>query len=502
MNILALLTDMWGVDSGRCCRAGVYSPSELKMGDERRRLSRGGGLGVWLGLWSSVMVGASSVGYCFGVLVQQSLHVSWTFWIVAILGSLIVVMLVLTPETRPRRNGGLAKPLRSDHESLSFPSKEVRGELNWIVFRKIPAWWWQEIWAGWVLMWRMCSQVGFVLLLLFAGWVFGTVTMVQQLLYRILLGQYNVHPVDVAICMLAMPLGAVTAIPFQFVTTQRGAQPPLGRSFDAMTTSIIRMSPHPADRHEVHAYPITYPLFVLVLLVSVVGFAIAAELSMHSNAAQGPWWILVIFSAFGGFGGALAMAEALKILMDMWDISGLEGVEFSRTGSVTVGRDNTRARFSDSREQDALNVRVRNSEGGLRDHTAMVHPYISAGLSILQGASLLFAATAIGCVLIIEDETGGIGEGLGAIIWAVILIISTTAFIGVVWRWKEVAVGGERNMVVPNTSGVNGVRSIVQVRMVRNVCLLQVGRWTRWTESGRREFWGGGSRSSVIRNVV
>lgn len=76
MNIFAFLTDIWGIDTGRCCRAGVYSPSELGLGDKRRRESRGGGLGAWLGLWAAVMVGGTSMGYCFGTIMDQSLHPS------------------------------------------------------------------------------------------------------------------------------------------------------------------------------------------------------------------------------------------------------------------------------------------------------------------------------------------------------------------------------------------------------------------------------------------
>jgi len=111
----------------------------------------------------------------------------------------------------------------------------------------------------------------------------------------------------------------------------------------------------------------------------------------------------------------------------------------------------------------------------------------------------------MGIVVVTEHENGGIGEGVTAIVWAMVLLLVTTGLMVGLWRWREVEVGGERNMVVPPPVAGNGnVGSIpvVRVRMVRTISLLQDGRWTRWTESGRREFLGGGRRASQVRVVV
>ena len=357
VNILAELTDMWGVDTGRCCRAGVYSPSELIMGDERRRVSRGGGLGVWVGLWASIMVGGASMGYSFGVLIRETLHIAWGFWIIIIEGAILVGCLVLTPETRLVRstplNGNRILP-QTSQSPLENVGQRNRGELRRMVSGKDTKWWWQEVWAGWVLMKRMCSQSGFLLILLFSVWAFCTVCMVQQLLYRILISAYTVPPPDIAICVLAIPLGAALSIPFQVTFARCRSRLPNGpRSYNNMTTNLIRMSPHPADRHQIHAYPFTYYIFVVTFVGAVVGFAVAAEVAMDEGRSPGSWWILVMFSAMVGWAGALALAETTKIIMDIWDLSGLEEIEFSRVGSVNVGTLNG-GRFDGSSEYGEL----------------------------------------------------------------------------------------------------------------------------------------------------
>ena len=523
MNILAVLTDIWGIDTGRCCRAGVYSPSELVMGDERRRAGRGGGLGAWLGLWAAVMVGGGSLGYCFGTIIDQSLHPSWPFWLVGVLGALLVVAVVLTPETLPTKRIVLGKGsdnhgLDSVRGPLSPGNTIERGELRLTVHGKAPIWWWQEVWAGWELMALMCSQIGFLLILSFTTWAFCTVCMVQQILYRILLGVYGVHPIDVAVCILAIPLGAATAIPIQLVIAQRGSRPPNGvHSFTGiripMATSIIRMSPHPSDRHKIHPYPFTYYLCTLVLVGSGAGFAAVSEVAMNVGGEECPWWILVVLSAAVGFGGSLALAEMVKILMEMWDLSGLEEVTSlsSRTAPISAGAQSASLRRIGRLDGPSGYAALQRSEGtseegGEEEQTmTTIYPHVAAGLAVLQGALMLFAATAMGLAVVTENENRGVGEGVTATVWVVVLLFVTAGLVVGLWRWREVEVrGGESMAVPPPVTRNRDVESIPVVRMgiVRTVCLLQDGRWTRWTESGRREFWGGGRRASQVRAVV
>ena len=189
MSVLGTLTDMWGVDTGKCCRGGVYSPSEHVMGQARRKLNRGGGLGAWLGLWAAVMIGGSGMGYCFGSLVSQSLHPSWGFWIVAIIGAKTAVMVIITSETRPPQlipRAGENQPyfgeggiIPHDVYVTDLPPQK-KGEIHLFLNGNPPQWWWQEVWAGWLLMYEMCSQGGFLILLVFLVWAFGVVVMLDQ----------------------------------------------------------------------------------------------------------------------------------------------------------------------------------------------------------------------------------------------------------------------------------------------------------------------------------
>src|SRR5690606_29782268 len=143
------------------------------------------------------------LGYVFGSLVAVNLHPSWGFWFVAIAGAGVLLLVVLTPETRPVVRGGIERRWHSRGKDIEaaagagggmggYPPHHHTGraELHLTVYGAEAKWWWREVFSGWMLMARMLSQPGFIVLLLFVSWGYGLARMTLYLLIESLRTTY------------------------------------------------------------------------------------------------------------------------------------------------------------------------------------------------------------------------------------------------------------------------------------------------------------------------
>lgn len=60
----------------------------------------GGGMGLWLGVWSWCFIGSLSVGFQIGAGIIGSLNPDWGFYIMVILLAAVLVLNITAPETR------------------------------------------------------------------------------------------------------------------------------------------------------------------------------------------------------------------------------------------------------------------------------------------------------------------------------------------------------------------------------------------------------------------
>jgi hypothetical protein len=164
INTLPTLLDLFG--------ASLMSErphQEIVTYDDARR--QGGGIGVWLGIWVLCFNSSLSIGFCVGACLISGLTPSWGFYIVVILLALFMLINVVAPETR-------RAPYRRsvahffDHEEPEKPQRRVaKGEIKLHVFNEGPKRWYEEVWAGLVLMKRLAFQPGFFVLMWYLAWI-------------------------------------------------------------------------------------------------------------------------------------------------------------------------------------------------------------------------------------------------------------------------------------------------------------------------------------------
>jgi hypothetical protein len=128
-------------------------------------------LGLWLGIWTWCFTASISVGFISGAGIIFNLNPEWGFYITVILMAFVLVLNVLTPETRRVAHRRSFKDYVDADEVVR--RKLVMGEIKLHVHDEGPTNCFQEIWAGMILSKRMFCQRGFGVLSLYIGWIYG-----------------------------------------------------------------------------------------------------------------------------------------------------------------------------------------------------------------------------------------------------------------------------------------------------------------------------------------
>ena len=168
INFLATLLDLFG--------SSLQSSNphqELVDANDVRR--HGGGMGMWLGIWTWCFIGSIGVGFLIGAVIISGLDVAWGFWITIILTAAVLVLNVLTPETR---RSAYRRSLAEVRNGGEVSRRVARGEMKMHIDATGPIYWWEEVVAGWRICLRMMKQPGFVILSLYLGWIYGQIVLV------------------------------------------------------------------------------------------------------------------------------------------------------------------------------------------------------------------------------------------------------------------------------------------------------------------------------------
>lgn len=168
INFLATLLDLFGAS----LQSGNPHQEVVNENDVRRH---GGGMGVWLGIWTWCFIGSIGVGFLFGALIISGVNVSWGFYVSIILIAIVLLLNIITPEVRrsPYRRSMAEVRTGSD-----ISRRIARGEVKMHLQSTGPKWWWEEVIAGNVLCLRLLKEPGFLLLALYLGWIYGQVILV------------------------------------------------------------------------------------------------------------------------------------------------------------------------------------------------------------------------------------------------------------------------------------------------------------------------------------
>ncbi|KAL9001048.1 MAG: hypothetical protein Q9169_000532 [Polycauliona sp. 2 TL-2023] len=437
INFIATLLDLFGAS------LQSINPHQevVNVNDVRRH---GGGMGIWLGIWTWSFIGSIGVGFFIGALVISQLDVDWGFWITIILTAFVLVLNVLVPEVR-------RSPYRRSVAEVRTPTeltrRVARGEVMMHLYSTGPKWWIEEVIAGSVLCLRMLKQPGFLVLSTYIGWIYGQMVMLILLLGALTSRYYRFRPQYVGLCVLAIPLGALLAVPFQraSILSRSRQKPP---RTDSMTVKIrLTWTSHFVRR----------AVFMISLPFAGLAYTLASVGPQVSVAAP------TVFAGLIGFLSNLAIAECNGIIMETYDTSDLQP---GMTG----------------RPRRELPEELRKKRTNFS-----AYPRVTAAFAISQTIAFVIAAAATGTGGRVERRLGA--QAATAVV-AGILLLLTLLLIGVVTRFREVQIipsqrygtnvlSGPENewkpVIIGNPSGTT-----------RRMSILELGNMTRWKEIRRR----------------
>lgn len=168
INFKTTLLDLYGAS----LQSGNPHQETVNVNDVRRH---GGGMGVWLSIWTWCAIGSIGIGFLIGAGIISGLDVSWGFWILIILNAAVLVLNILTPEVR---RSAYRRSMAEVRNGGDVSRRVARGEIKMHLQSTGPVWWWEEVWWGHVLAIRMLKQPGFAILSLYLGWIYGQVVLV------------------------------------------------------------------------------------------------------------------------------------------------------------------------------------------------------------------------------------------------------------------------------------------------------------------------------------
>lgn len=181
INFKATLLDLFGTsfqsDSSSHHQHLVLDEAGVDLGSHD-----GGGLGLWLGIWSWCYIGSLGVGFLIGALViGGDVNPVWGFWLTILVAASVLFLNVLVPDVR--RPSSTSKILIETFPGSGTIRRVPGGEVMIHVYSTTPSWWWDEARAGIVLCGRMLSQLGFTILVLYLAWLYAQIVMLMAVSY-------------------------------------------------------------------------------------------------------------------------------------------------------------------------------------------------------------------------------------------------------------------------------------------------------------------------------
>ncbi|KAF2268372.1 hypothetical protein CC78DRAFT_455627 [Lojkania enalia] len=450
VNFVTTLLDLFG--------ASLQSKNphqEIVLASDVRR--HGGGMGIWLGIWSWCWIGSVAIGFQIGAAIIENLTPDWGFYITVIILGVALLLNILAPETRRSANRQSITEVYDRDEN--FIARRVkRGEIKLHLGPEGPKYWFEEVWAGLKLTTMMMCQAGFAVLAFYLGWIYAQIVLVIVLLGSLLSRDYRWYPRYVGAGVISIAIGALLAVPLTKAGLfSRERKTPFRT--DSMTfQKQVTWSSHLVRR------------IIFTLALPLMGIAY----TVSSAGRPKPYLVPIVFAGAVGFLSVLAISECHGIIMETFDTCDLQpGV-------------NTRHRLQSMAVQDR---RRRTNYSSF--------PRITAGIFASQTLAFVFAAVA--------TEVGGImtrrmGAQASTGVTAGILLALTILLTAVLWRYKNVQVipnytfGTKRDsrawaefrelekkdwkpVVIGNPSG-----------KVRRMSVLELGGLSRWTEIRKLNF--------------
>ncbi|KAF2638235.1 MFS general substrate transporter [Massarina eburnea CBS 473.64] len=456
VNFITTLLDLFGASL-----QSKHPHQEFTVASDVRR--HGGGMGLWLGIWSWCSIGSLACGFQIGAGIIEGLTPDWGFYIVIIILAAALLLNVMAPETRRSAYRRSVTEVY-DRDENYITRRIARGEIKLHISTEGPMYWFEEVWAGIKLSLMMLRQPGFLVLALYVGWIYAQIVLVIILLGALLSRDYRWTPRFVGLGVMSIAIGALLAIPLTKANVF-SRERKKGFRTDSMTfQKQVTWSSHLVRRV---LFTLALPLMGLAYTVSSAG-------------RPKPFMVPIVFAGTVGFLSILAIAECHGLIMETFDTCDLQpGV-------------NTKHRLQSMAVQDR---RRRTNYSSF--------PRVSAGIFVSQTLAFIGAAiaTQVGGIMtrhIGAQASTGVSAGI-LLGLTVLLTLSLTRFKSVqvipnhtfgtrrdteAWnQFKELGKRGDapasdwKAVVIGNPSG-----------KMRRVSLLELGALSRWTEIRKLNF--------------
>ncbi len=229
INFKTTLLDLFGSS----LQSGNPHQEIVNENDARRH---GGGMGVWLGIWTWCSIGSIGVGFLIGAEIISGLDVSWGFWITVILNALVVILNVITPEVR---RSAYRRSMAEVRTGTDVSRRIAKGEIKMHLDSTGPLWWGEEVFAGHVICIRMLMQPGFAVLAFYLGWIYGQFVIVIVVCYSRVSSLFSRTDIHTATWRFAI---SVLPVPPAVRRTISGHHPPRSPSCHPFPEGVLVQS--------------------------------------------------------------------------------------------------------------------------------------------------------------------------------------------------------------------------------------------------------------------
>lgn len=405
MNFLSVLMDLFGASLMSSNPHGEVVDSH----DARRH---GGGMGVWLGIWTWCWIGSLATGFLIGAAIIDNDSPAWGFYVSIICVGVVLFLNIVCPEVRRSAYRRCVVEVR---EGADISRRLARGETTMHRTKTGPKWWGEEVYHGVALSWEMLRQPGFAVLAVYAAWIYAQVVLIIVLLGSLASNIYRLKSPYVGLHVAGIALGSLLAVPFQKANVFSRSRKRRVNSYKASLDEKPAWTSHLGRRA------------VFSMMLPVAGACYAAVSSGPPIHISGP----TVFAIFIGFLSAMAISECNGIIMETFDTSDLWP---GMTGRQ-LGDDEKRTNYSS-------------------------FPRVAAAFAIIHTLAFIFAAgaTALGGHItrtLGQQVTTGIAAGILAFL-ALLLLLALI-------RFKQV-------QIVPRSKSIE-MDNLVKVRRETNMLL-------------------------------
>ena len=463
MNFKGMLTDLFGAS----LQSANPHQEHVDEFDVRRH---GGGMGVWLGLWTWSALGSIGLGFLIGAVIINHLPPAWGFYVSICIIAFVMLLNVLCPEVR---RSAFRRSVAEVVNGQDVSRRLARGEVKMHMVQSGPKWWGEEFQYGVMLSLKMLRQPGFMVMAAYVAWIYGQMVLnilvcvhlwgwncanSSQLLAALMSKNYKFTSPRVGASVMAIPISAFCSIPFQkaglFSRSRQSGPPNNDQTFQkkmSWTSHMVRRA-----------------IFILVLPFAGMGYTLSA------SGPPIPFIIPILFAGLIGFLSNLAMAECHGIIMETFDTSDL---------------------------QPGMTGRPRGSSG---DKTASKRtnyssfPRVCSAFGITQGLGYLIAAAASGVGGVLSRH---LGQQAACGVMAGVLLILSLLLLGTLIRFTEVQIIPDSKKEEMNR--YHNARRASQLRAqtgleedepwrpviignphhhTRRMCLLELGSMSRFSE--------------------